>query len=112
MALRLWKSGGCIVFDPQAKLIHLATLTGGCRLKIQNKPLPEWKVSFPETYFTIRHLFPTHWFWHNLFIRNVRRYILRKDNVYRPWRLPWAILSYIYSVFYALWLCVLRGGVK
>lgn len=105
-AIRLWKAGGMIVFDPEAKLKHLAIPTGGCRLKNNNQPLPEWKVSFPANYFAIRHLFPSLWFWDDFIIKNVRRYILRKDNVYKPWRLPWAVLSYLYSFFLAARLCI------
>lgn len=104
VALRLWKAGGVIVFDPDACLNHLAIPTGGCRLKNNNKSLSEWMVSFPATYFACRHLFPSRWFWYDIFIGNVRRYILRKDNVYRPWRLPFAIASYFYSFIRAMWL--------
>ena len=98
VAIRLWKAGGLIVFDPDAKLTHLAIPTGGCRLKNQNNTLPEWKISFPATYFAISHLFPNRWFWYDVLIGNVRRYVLRRENVLRPWRLPWAALSYIYTV--------------
>lgn len=107
-SIRIWKAGGGIVFDPDACLIHLAAPSGGCRLEVNSKPLPEWKVSFPATYFAIRHLFPNRWFWYDLLIGNVRRYILRKDNVSRPWRLPWAVMSYGYSFLLAIHLCI-RG---
>lgn len=105
-AIRLWKAGGMIVFDPDAWLKHLAIPTGGCRLKVNNKRLPEWKASFPATYFAVRHLFPNCWFWHDVMVGNMRRYILRRDNVCNPWRLPWAFLSYVYSFLLAVWLCV------
>ena len=108
VAIRLWKADGRIIYDPDAGLKHLATPTGGCRLKVNKKPLSEWKVSFPATYFAFRHLFPIYWFWYDLFIGNVRRYIFRKENVLRPWRLPFAILSYCYSFLLAAWLCM-RG---
>lgn len=108
LAIRLWKAGGVIVFDPDAKVTHLAIPTGGCRLKVNNKPLPEWQISFPATYFAMCHLFPTRWFWYDVLIGNVRRYILRKDNVVRLWRLPWAVLSYGYSLLLAVGLCM-RG---
>ncbi len=102
VAVRLWKSGARIVFDPDAWLRHLAIPSGGCRLVIKNKPLPEWQISFPATYFALRHLFPNRWFWYDLFIGNVRRYILRKSNMFRPWRLPWAVAAYGYSLLLAI----------
>jgi len=105
-SIRIWKADGMIVFDPDACLIHLGVPSGGCRLEVNKKLLPEWKVSFPATYFAIRHLFPTRWFWYDLLIGNVRRYILRKDNVFRPWRLPWALISYGYSFLLAMRLCI------
>ncbi|MGA2032739.1 MAG: glycosyltransferase [Thermoguttaceae bacterium] len=104
MAIRAWKGGGAIVFDPDAVLQHLAAPAGGCRLKHLHKRLPEWKVSFPATYFAMRHLFPSRWFWHDLLLGNVRRYVLRKENVFHPWRLPWAILSYLYSAGRSCWV--------
>ncbi|MEN6449993.1 MAG: glycosyltransferase [Thermoguttaceae bacterium] len=102
VAIRCWKSGGVIVFDPEASLEHLAIPGGGCRLKRACQPLSEWKVSFPATYFAARHLFPTPWFWFDLLLGNVRRYVLRRDNVFHPYRLPWALASYCYSVALAL----------
>ena len=109
VAIRLWKTGGTIVFDPDASLKHLTLPTGGCRLIKNNKSVPEWQISFPPTYFAIRHLFPNRWFWYGLFVGNVRCSIFRKDNVFHPWRLPWAVLSYGYSFLLATWLCM-RGS--
>jgi GT2 family glycosyltransferase len=102
LAIRLWKAGGKIVFDPESKLTHLAIPTGGCRLKNKDKQLPEWQISFPATYFAICHLFPGFWFWNDVLVGNVRRYIFRKDNVFHPWLLPWAMISYGYSFLYAI----------
>lgn len=109
-AIRLWKAGGWIVFDPDAKVTHLAISTGGCRLKNKNKPLPEWQISFPATYFALCHLFPHRWFWYDVLIGNVRRYILRKDNIYSPWRLPWAVLSYGYSFLLVVFIHAFKRG--
>lgn len=56
-ALRLLAEGGRIVFDPLARLTHLAAPAGGCRVD-RNVKRPEWQTSFPASYFAFRHLFP------------------------------------------------------
>lgn len=100
-AIRIWKSGGIIVFDPTAELTHLAYPAGGCRIHGWEKPIVEWIISYPAIYFAFRHFFPECEFWKQVLIDNFRKYVLRKDNVYRPWRLPWATLSYAYSAIRA-----------
>lgn len=101
VAVRIWKSGSRVVFDPLACLEHLAAPSGGCRMKINNRRLPEWKISFPGNYFAFRHLFPSRWFWHDVLWANVRRFVLRRDNVLHPIRLPWALASYGFSLILA-----------
>ncbi len=98
VAIRLWKSNHMIVFDPDASLVHLLAPAGGCRIK---RRLREWEISFPETYLIFRHLFPGFEFWKDVLLANVRRYVLRKDNVFYPWRLPFAAASYLYTVLRA-----------
>jgi len=95
-ALRLWKAGGKIVFDPLACLTHLATPAGGCRVD-RNVKRPEWHVSFPASYFAFRHLFPMRKFWSDVFVWNVRRYVLRRNALKRPWSFPWVAASYVYA---------------
>jgi glycosyltransferase involved in cell wall biosynthesis len=97
-AIRLWKSGANIVFDPDASLVHLATPAGGCRLRGPRSSTPEWAVSFPANYFAFRHLRRQREFWQDILFTNVRKYVLRKSNVLAPWRLPWAVLSYGFSL--------------
>jgi GT2 family glycosyltransferase len=101
MAVRIWINGGLIVFDPQARLTHLATPSGGCRINDQPQSNPEWWVSFNRHYFSFRHLFPLGEFWRLIFIQDFRQTVLRKANVFHPWRIPWAFLSYGYSVIKA-----------
>jgi GT2 family glycosyltransferase len=96
-ALRIWKAGGKIVFDPAASLLHLAAPSGGCRIRSKGGSIEEWKVSFPASYFAMRHLFPGREFWWDIFAGNVRKYVLRKNVALRPWKLPWALGSYCYS---------------
>jgi GT2 family glycosyltransferase len=96
-AIRIWKAGGLIVYDPEAHLLHLAAPSGGNRVKKGYKPI-EWRVSFPRVYFAWCHLFPTWEFWWMILFRDQRETALRKYNVFRPWRIPWGFLSYWYSV--------------
>lgn len=98
-AIRLWKTGGLIVFAPDAWLKHLAAPTGGCRLSSTPAALAEWTISFPRSHFAFAHLFPHRWFWRYICITNMRYVVFRKFNVMHPWRLPWAVLSYMYSIF-------------
>lgn len=104
MAVRIWKSGGVIVFDPGARLQHLATPTGGCRINVPLKTNPEWWVAFNRHYFAFRHLFPGSEFWWLILFRDMRESVLRKGNLFHPWRIPWAFLSYNYSAFRAGWV--------
>ena len=52
---------------------------------------------------TIRHGLTSLAGWRDLLVTNVRKYVLRRDNVSRPWRIPWSIGSYGYSVLLAAW---------
>jgi GT2 family glycosyltransferase len=98
MAVRIWKSGGQIVFDPEARLRHLAAPSGGCRINLSRKANPEWWVPFNRHYFAFRHLFPKWEFWKLIFFRDFRETVLRKANLLRPWRIPRAVFSYGYAV--------------
>jgi len=109
-AIRIWKLGGLIVFDPEAELTHLAIPGGGCRIKTQAKRIPEWQVSFPASYFACRHFFPTVEFWKQVLFKNFRKYALRRETILRPWRLPLAVVSYVYALGRAAFLA--RGPVK
>lgn len=104
-AIRIWKLGGLIVFDPKAELVHLAIPGGGCRIKTKRKRIPEWRVSFPSSYFACRHLYPSLEFWRQIFLVNFRRYALRKDIVFYPWRFPGAATAYWFAFIYAIVLC-------
>jgi hypothetical protein len=96
-AIRIWKAGGLIVYDPEAHLLHLAAPGGGNRVKLGVKPV-EWKVAFSRNYFAWCHLFPSREFWWMTLFQDQRETAFRKYNVFRPWRIPWAFLSYWYSV--------------
>ena len=95
VAIRLWKAGYRIDFDPEAVLTHLAASSGGCR---KHDSMREWKISFPSLYFSVRHWFPNRWFWQHIFIKGIRTFVLRRENVVRPWLLPWAFAAYWYAL--------------
>lgn len=97
LAIRIWKAGGLIVYDPKAHLNHLEVPYGGTRSKKGHKPV-EWKMPFARSYFAFRHLFPTWEFWWMTLFQDQRETVLRKYNLFRPWRIPWAFLSYWYAV--------------
>ncbi len=111
-AIRIWKAGGMIVFDPLAELEHLAVPSGGCRFRQQGKLLPEWLIVLPASYFAWRHFFPWPEFWRQIAWSNVRMYVFRRDNVLRPWRVPWAACSYVYSCGLAAWLCMRKARAR
>lgn len=93
-AMRLWKQGHLIVFDPLAELEHLAAPAGGCRVSGEKRA--EWSISYPALYFVSRHFFPRWNFWFEA-VLGVRRYVFRRTNVFRPWRLPLAAAAYLYA---------------
>jgi GT2 family glycosyltransferase len=111
-SIRIWKSGGTIVYDPKAYLTHLAAPSGGCRIKKNLIPVPEWKVSFPANYFAVRHFFPSTDFFNQVLLKNVRRHLLRKDNVFKFWNFPGAFFSYIASLVLAFYFVFLKQKVK
>lgn len=107
VALTLWKHGRKIVFDPRAEVFHLQSPSGGTRLrKKRRQSLPEYQMSFTRIYFHWKHFFPTTYFWKQILFVQFRRSVLRRDNILHPWRLPWALLSYGYSLVRACSLLI------
>jgi GT2 family glycosyltransferase len=97
-ALRLARAGRTIVFDPDAVLTHLQLPSGGCQTRSTHVRRPAWARYFGEQYFLLRHFFPGGRFWQTLLVWNVRRHVLQKANVLRPWRLPGALVWYFYAL--------------
>jgi len=101
-ALRLCERGGVIVFDPEAEVYHKQYNDGGVREK--QKKHPEYWMSFSTVYFHMKHFFPGWYFWKQVIFIQFRRRALRKEIVFRPWRIPWALLCYMYSFCLAIFL--------
>lgn len=91
-AIRIWKAGGKIVFDPQAEVLHMQIKSGGVRGKH-----PEWVRSHQSHLLNWRHHYPSPYFWKQLFWGNIRAYVLNKANIFHPWRLPWSFGAYGYA---------------
>jgi GT2 family glycosyltransferase len=102
LALRLYRRGRTIVFDPRAAVLHLAAPSGGCRIAGLQRVLEEWKVSFPAHYFAWKHLFPGRQFWREI-AATFARSVLCKKNARAPYRLPLALGSYLFALAYASW---------
>ena len=95
-ALRLSASGyGRIVCDPDAWLVHLRAPTGGCRINKKNR-WKEYLMAGPYILFRIRHNNSKY-----LISETIRVGPLRKENVVRFWRQPYAWFSYFYAIIWA-----------
>jgi GT2 family glycosyltransferase len=95
-AVRLWKAGYRIDFDPSAYLTHLNTPSGGYNW---NGAVPLHLECYTNLYFAFRHWYPTRWFWESVFIKMFRGFVFNKATLSKPWRLPRATILYWYAVF-------------
>ena len=100
LALELCKINKKIIFDPEAEVYHKQAASGGVR-ETPRRKLPEYYMSFCALYFHIKHFFPGLYFWKQALFIQLRRAALRRAVVFRPWRIPWALLSYAYSFLLA-----------
>ena len=80
---------------------RLGTEDGGVRKKAGVHHIPEWWWSYSGVYFHWKHFYPKWYFWKMICLRHFRWSVLRKANVFKPWRLPFGIMSYCYSVIKA-----------
>jgi GT2 family glycosyltransferase len=85
-AIRLARSGGKFVYDPQAWLIHLQAPSGGLRLSDKKTEISEEEKIYPSILFLLKHNDPA-WKWY-LRWGVIRRSVLLKVNVSQPWRQP------------------------
>lgn len=85
-AIRLAKSGGKFIYDPEAWLIHLQAPIGGLRLSDSKNQISEEEKIYPSILFLLKNDDPA-WKWY-LVWGLIRRSILLKANVSQPWRQP------------------------
>jgi glycosyltransferase involved in cell wall biosynthesis len=96
-ALRLYKCGARLLYDPAAWLVHLTAPMGGCRIP-GNSSWNEWQKSMNQLLFMFRyaHACPgirwAHW------KLALRAGPLRRENLFRFWRQPWAWMSFLRAV--------------
>ncbi len=96
LAIRLDAAGYRIVFDPEAALVHLRVPVGGLRLSDSANSFNEFDRALSSWIFVLRHgrgRMPSLLYRHLL-----RKTVLMKRNVVRPWRQPavWAGLIRAY----------------
>ena len=85
-AIRLARSGGRFVYDPQAWLIHLQAPTGGLRMSDPRNRASEKEKIYSSILFLLKNEDPS-WRWY-LQWGVLRRSVLLKANLKRPWRQP------------------------
>lgn len=99
LAIRLDAAGYRIVFDPQAALVHLRVPVGGLRLSDAANSFNEFDRALSSWIFVLRHgrgRIPSLLYRHLL-----RKTVLTKRNVVRPWRQPAAWAGMIRAYFEA-----------
>lgn len=93
--LRLFQQGYRIDFEPSASLIHLHAPSGGNRIAGRDS-FPEWTRSVTFFQFALRHYSGVQK------IKKIsavyRTIALRRENVTRPFILPWAICQATYAL--------------
>jgi glycosyltransferase involved in cell wall biosynthesis len=92
-AMRLAASRGCLLFDPDAWLLHFQCPSGGCRIDKQSDSWDEWHKPMNALLFAFRHANSFKFSLH-LYIWALRAGPLRRQNVVRPWRQPPAWIAF------------------
>jgi GT2 family glycosyltransferase len=87
-AIRLAKAGGKIVFDPNCVLVHLRTPQGGLRFSDNRNNFTDYDKSLSGLIFTFRYGANLRVFFYLFYNWVLRRTVLLKQNVLRPWRQP------------------------
>jgi glycosyltransferase involved in cell wall biosynthesis len=91
-----------IVYDPCASVLHLKHAAGGCRITDAGQPTSEADRSHSKLYlFHLLRMEKDQGCWH-AFRDALRHGPLRRENVVRIWRQPWAWWSFYLSYYKAL----------
>jgi len=103
LALRLINKEYEIVYDPSPTLLHLKAPTGGLGLSDNSSPFSHTERALSAIVFYLKYIHKSHRefrryyiYWHIL-----RKTVLLKANVSRPWRLPLAAFGLIRAFFIA-----------
>lgn len=95
---RLLRAGYRIRYEPEAWVIHLAYPGGGCGVT-GSSTWPEWTHASGLCLYAFRHGFTQGNFGSILWM-SVRNGPARKEIMKRPWRWPWAWLSWLRALAY------------
>jgi GT2 family glycosyltransferase len=101
LILRLHKLGYQSVYDPTVWLTHLRVPMGGLRMSDLSNQVNYSKTSTGFWLFLLRHGTPD-MFWHLLYYHILRKTILLRVNLQRPWRQSMVIPGVILGFFQAL----------
>jgi GT2 family glycosyltransferase len=104
MALRIFRAGHKLVFDPEASVVHLAAPSGGCRREHAWSFANERDLAFPEAYFLAKHFAISPHFVRSLLI-HFRRIVMRKRSLAEPWLLLPRSIAFVAALIEALGLC-------
>lgn len=107
LILRLHQLGRHSVYDTNAWLIHLRVPMGGLRMSDLKNQVNYITTATGFWLFLLRHGNPT-MYWHLFFHHVLRKTVLLKVNLQRPWRQLFVIPGLILAFFRAAWL--LRRG--
>jgi len=103
LALRLANKGYRIVYDPSPMLLHLKAPIGGLRLSDKSSPFSHTERALPTVLFYLKYVHKDYRelrryyiYWHIL-----KKTVLLKINVLRPWRSVLAVFGLIQAFFIA-----------
>ena len=96
---RLFAQGYRIDFDPNASLVHLLAPSGGNRL-VGRDSFPEWTRSVTYFQFALRHYTGVIKIW--MILKVYRAITFRRENINRPFFLPWAFGQATYGLMIAI----------
>lgn len=92
LALRLYSAGGKIIFDPDARLLHIAAPTGGCRKK---NPL-DMQAARSNLFFAMKHIGKIKLHFFNELWFSLRLGVLNKTNTKNPLFLVLCGINFLY----------------
>ena len=103
LALRLAGAGYQIVYDPSPTLLHLMAPMGGLRLSDRRNSFSDVQRVISSTVFYLKHIRKEYTEFRLFYIYRyiLRKSILLKANLRRPWRLPLVVWSLIRAFFLA-----------
>jgi glycosyltransferase involved in cell wall biosynthesis len=107
LILRLHKLDYQSIYDPSASLIHLKVPMGGLRMGDLGNRVNYLKTSTGFWLFLLRHGTPD-MFWYLLYNHVLRKTILLKVNLQRPWHQLIVVPSVILGLFQA-WILLNKG---